>query len=91
MPVSRQDIQRWMVWLLGRYSDSYASSQYRALQQFFKWWAGEEGRPEPMAKLRPPRVTEKLITYARVQLAVQHGSPTHSRVRHGRWPSRRSV
>ena len=45
MPVSRQDIQRWMVWLLGRYSDSYASSQYRALQQFFKWWAGEEGRP----------------------------------------------
>ena len=29
--VSGHDIQRWMVWLLGRYSDSYASNQYRAL------------------------------------------------------------
>ena len=60
--VSGQDIQRWMVRLLGRYSDSCASNQYRALQQFFKWWAGEEGLPDPMARLRPPRVTEKLIT-----------------------------
>ncbi len=59
--VSGHDIQRWMVWLLGRYSDSYASNQYRALQQFFKWWAGEEDLPDPMARLRPPRVTEKLI------------------------------
>ena len=59
--VSGRDIQRWMVWLLGRYSDSYASNQYRALQQFFKWWAGEEGLPDPMARLRPPRVTEKFI------------------------------
>ena len=34
--VGRQDIQRWMAWLLGRYSSAYASNQYRALQQFFK-------------------------------------------------------
>jgi hypothetical protein len=59
--VSGQDIQRWMVWLLSRYSDSYASNQYRALQQFFKWWAAEEDLPDPMARLRPPKVTEKLI------------------------------
>ena len=59
--VSGQDIQWWMVWLLGRYSDSYASNQYRALQQFFKWWAEEEELPDPMARLRPPKVTEKLI------------------------------
>jgi len=26
--VCGQDVQRWMVWLLGRYSDSYASNQY---------------------------------------------------------------
>jgi site-specific recombinase XerD len=50
-----------MVWLLSRYSDSYASNQYRALQQFFKWWAAEEELPDPMAPLRPPAVTEKLI------------------------------
>ena len=35
--VGGQDIQHWMVWLLGRYSDSYASNQFRALQQFFRW------------------------------------------------------
>jgi integrase/recombinase XerD len=50
-----------MVWLLARYSDSYASNQYRALQQFFKWWAGKEELPDPMARLRPPKVTGKLV------------------------------
>ena len=52
--VSGQDIQRWMVWLLGRYSDSYASNQYRALQQFFKWLAAEDELPDPMERLQPP-------------------------------------
>jgi site-specific recombinase XerD len=41
--VGRQDIQQWMAWLLDRYSSAYASNQYRALQQFFKWLAA--GRP----------------------------------------------
>jgi integrase/recombinase XerD len=50
-----------MVWLLAGYGDAYASNQYRALQQFFKWWAGAEEFPDPMAGLRPPKVTEKLI------------------------------
>ena len=59
--VCAQDIQRWMVWLLGRYSDSYASNQYRALQQFFRWWSDEEQLPDPMARLRPPRVSQKLV------------------------------
>ena len=35
--VSGQDIQWWMVWLLARYGDSYASNQYRSA------WAGESG------------------------------------------------
>ncbi len=34
--VSGHDIQRWMAWLLDRYSAAYASNQYRALQQFFR-------------------------------------------------------
>jgi len=50
-----------MVWLLSRYSDSYASNQYRALQQFFRWWAEEADRPDPMARLRAPLVRVKLI------------------------------
>jgi hypothetical protein len=41
----------------GRYSSSCASSQYRALQQFFKWWAEEEELPDPMTRLQPPKVT----------------------------------
>ena len=45
--VGKQDIQRWIVWLLDRYSSAYASNQYRALQQFFKWLAAEEEIPGP--------------------------------------------
>jgi integrase/recombinase XerD len=59
--VGGQDVQRWMVRLLARYSSAYTSNQYRGLQQFFKWLAGEEELPDPMAGLQPPRVTEKLI------------------------------
>jgi site-specific recombinase XerD len=55
------DIQRWMAWLLDRYSSAYASNQYRALQQFFKWLAAEDQLPDPMAGLQPPRVSQKLV------------------------------
>ena len=40
--VSCHDVQRWLVHLLTRYSDAYASNQFRALQQFFRWLAEEE-------------------------------------------------
>jgi site-specific recombinase XerD len=59
--VSSQDIQRWIAWLLDRYSTAYASNQYRALQQFFKWLAAEDELPDPMAGLQPPRVPDKLV------------------------------
>jgi len=54
-------VRRWMVWLLGLYSDAYASNQYRVLQQFFKWLGEEEELPDPMARVHPPAVTEKLV------------------------------
>src|SRR5260370_7565962 len=50
-----------MVRLLGRCSQAYASNQYRGLQQFFKWLAEEDEFPDPMARLRPPKVTDPLI------------------------------
>ena len=59
--VRRQDVQEWIVWLLGRYSSAYASNQFRALQQFFKWFAAEEEIPDPMAGLRPPHVPDKPV------------------------------
>jgi integrase/recombinase XerD len=49
----RRDVQQWMAWLLGRYSDSYVGNQYRSLQQFFKWLAAEDEMPDPMAGLKP--------------------------------------
>jgi integrase/recombinase XerD len=45
------------VQLLGRYSSAYASIQFRALRQFFKWRADEEESPDPMTRLRAPKVT----------------------------------
>ena len=59
--VRRQDVQEWIVWLLGQYSSAYASNQFRALQQFFKWFAAEEEIPDPMAGLRPPHVPDKPV------------------------------
>jgi integrase len=59
--VGKQDIQRWIVRLLDRYSSAYASNQYRALQQFFKWLAAEDEVPDPTAGLTPPRVPDKPV------------------------------
>jgi integrase len=59
--VDGHDVQRWLVHLLTQYSDAYASNQYRALQQFFRWLAEEEQIPDPMARLRAPKVTGKLV------------------------------
>jgi len=59
--VSGHDVQRWLVHLLTLYSDAYASNQFRALQQFFRWLAEEEQLPDPTARLRAPKVSEKLV------------------------------
>ncbi len=59
--VSGHDVQRWLVHLLTRSSDAYASNQFRALQQFFRWLAEEEQLPDRMTQLRAPKVAEKLV------------------------------
>ena len=51
-----RDIQQWMVQLLDRYSSTYASIQFRALRQCFKWRADEEELADPMVRLHAPRV-----------------------------------
>lgn len=57
--VRKRDVQEWIVWLLDRYSAAYASNQYRGMQQFFKWLAGEDEIPDPTAGLKPPHVPDK--------------------------------
>lgn len=55
--VKAKYVRGWIITLLGRYSDSYANNQFRALQQFFRWHATEdpdEPCANPMASLKPP-------------------------------------
>src|SRR6185437_5110491 len=72
--VRARQVQEWTVTLLGRYSDSYANNQFRALQQFFKWHATQdpdEPRLNPVANLKPPKVGEKLVpVFAEDELAA---------------------
>jgi site-specific recombinase XerD len=77
--VSAADVQRWVVALLGQgYSDCYASNQFRALQQFFKWHAREDPdhpRPDPMAGLKPPKIDDKIVpVFTAAELAVLLGT-----------------
>jgi integrase/recombinase XerD len=37
------------------------SPQTKRHSAAYKWWAGEEELPDPMARLRPPKVTGKLV------------------------------
>lgn len=55
--VDAQDIQRWMTQLLDRYSGAYASIQFRALRQFFKWRAGETSSTRGVSRSACPAAT----------------------------------
>ncbi len=61
--VDTQDVQRWVVWLLRHYSETYAYQQYRSLQQFFRWLAAEDEIPDPMVRLRAPKVADKPVPF----------------------------
>src|SRR5215469_10315213 len=76
--VTTRDIQRWIASLNDRYSGTYANNQFRALQQFFRWLAGEDpaaARPNPMAGLRPPKPDEKTVpVFTAAELAALLGT-----------------
>jgi len=60
-----------MAQLLGRYSGAYAAIQFRALRQFFKWLAAEDQVPDPMARLRAPRVAVREVpVFTSVELSA---------------------
>jgi integrase/recombinase XerD len=50
-----------MTQLLDRYSSAYASIQFRALRQFFKWRAAQDELPDQMARLRAPKVAAREV------------------------------
>lgn len=43
------------------YDRGYANNQYRAIQQFWKWYAAEEDVTNPMLGMSPPEIPEKLV------------------------------
>jgi site-specific recombinase XerD len=76
--VTGRDVQRWIATLNDRYSGTYANNQFRALQQFFRWYSGEDParpRPNPMAGLRPPKPDHKAVpVFTDAELAALVGT-----------------
>jgi site-specific recombinase XerD len=60
--IGREHVEGFIGWLLDTASDSTANNRYRGLQQFFKWAVEEEEiATDPMARMKPPMITEKAI------------------------------
>ena len=45
--VAAQDVQRWVAWLLGSFSEAYARQQYRSLRQSSSGWPPRTRFPIP--------------------------------------------
>ena len=60
--VRKADLEGWIASLLEQSSAGYASNRYRAVQQLFKWLTDEEEiAVNPMARMTPPKIDEKLV------------------------------
>jgi site-specific recombinase XerD len=56
------DIEDFMIFLLDSYTASTAAVRFKSLQQLYSWLAAEEWiEADPMARLRPPKPTEKPV------------------------------
>lgn len=56
--IRREHVEAWIAHLLERWKPATAAVRYRSLQQLFKWLEEEdEVVVDPMAKLKPPKVT----------------------------------
>ncbi|MEO3810988.1 hypothetical protein ABGB17_18475 [Sphaerisporangium sp. B11E5] len=67
--VTRHHIQAWIIGLLESRSAGYANNQFRAIQQFWKWWAADEDLPNPVLGLKPPTVPEQPVDVLRKEQA----------------------
>jgi site-specific recombinase XerD len=59
--VRKSHIRAHLAFILEDHSPAYASNQFRALQQFFKFLDVEEDIKNPMTGLKPPTVPQKLV------------------------------
>lgn len=65
--VKKIHLELYLVWLAETprkngelYASGYVNNQYRALQQLFRWFCGEEEIPNPFARMNPPKVDQKM-------------------------------
>lgn len=63
--VKPEHVRDFIISVLDTRSAGYANNLFRALQQFFKWWAAEEEFPNPMADMSPPHVPEQPVPVIR--------------------------
>lgn len=63
--VQPEHVRDFIIAVLDTRTAGYASNLFRALQQFFKWWAAEEERPNPMAGMSPPHIPEQPVPVLR--------------------------
>ena len=60
--VSADAIEDFMIFLLAAHAASTAAVRFRPLQQLYAWLAAEDWiEADPMARLRPPKPTEKPV------------------------------
>lgn len=60
--ITREHVEEFILHLLQNRKPTTAHQRYRGLQQFFKWLVDEgEIQESPMAKMKPPKLTEEQI------------------------------
>ncbi|GAA2311370.1 tyrosine-type recombinase/integrase [Streptomyces violaceusniger] len=61
--VTKPQIEAFQAWMISSRSASTAVNKHKALQQFFKWLAVDEGEIDrsPMEHVKQPRTSQKLI------------------------------
>lgn len=63
--VTAGHVQDFIIGVLETRSAGYANNLFRSLQQFFRWWAAEQDRPNVMAGMKPPMIPEQPVPVLR--------------------------
>lgn len=64
--VRPEHVRDFIITILDTRSAGYANNLFRALQQFWKWYAAEHEVPNPMAGMSPPALPEQPVPVLRV-------------------------
>ena len=90
--VGRRDVRQWIAGLLDTYSAAYASNQFRALQQSFKWLADLADEEGFMGAVRYPRSAGRQVRKQALRSRADTVTPRRgARCRQRRWPALRAA